>query len=83
MLFKIVDYQTSDGLRFGEALCKIFGGPLGARKNLSAPFMQKFCVSDMFRVHQYTNWCQSLNLTFRCIRSTFSVQTYNVDYLNW
>jgi len=37
--------------------------------------MQKCCESDMFRVHQYTNWCQRLNLTFRCTRSTFSIQT--------
>jgi len=25
----------------------------------------------MFRVHQYTNWYQCLNLTFRCTRGTF------------
>jgi len=68
----------SGGLRFEGALCKTFRGPpflCGARKNLPAPSMRKCCDSNMFRVHQYTKWCQCLNLTFRCTRGTFSVQT--------
>jgi len=36
--------------------------------------MQKCCDSDMFRVHQYANWYQCLNLTFRC---TFAIQTWH------
>jgi len=47
----------------------------GARKNLPARSMLKCGDSNMFRMHQYTNWCQCLNLTFTCTRSTFSVQT--------
>jgi len=44
-----------------------------ARKNLPVPSMRKCCDSDMFRVHQYTNWCQWLNLTFKCTRITFFI----------
>jgi len=57
----------------------IWGAPFlcGARKNLLAPSMQKSCDSDMFRVHQYTKLCQCLNLTFRCTRGTFAVQTWH------
>jgi len=35
--------------------------------------------SDIFRVQvqQYTNWCQCVNLTFRCTNGTFSVKTWH------
>jgi len=79
ILFEI-PCTCSGGLRFG-------GGPVqniwrvpflcGARKNLPALSTRKCWESDMFRVHQYTKWCQCLNLTFRCTRHTFSVQTWH------
>jgi len=41
-------------------LCKMFGGPffMWSMQNLPVPSMRKCYDSDMFRVHQYTNWCQ-------------------------
>jgi len=33
-------------------------------------------TATCFFVHQCTNWCQCLNLAFRCTRGTFSVQTW-------
>jgi len=50
--------RDSGGLRFWRPVQKIRGAPFlyGACENLLAPSMRKCCDSDIFSVHQYTNW---------------------------
>jgi len=71
--------MTVVALGLGGPCAKYLGGPFlyGARKNLPDPSMRKCCDSNMFRVHQYTNWCWCLNLIFKCTRGTSAVQTWH------